>query len=140
MSLSTSALAFEPFAGLVLHGWLQPRHAIAFGIQPFTHEREAFRVRQLDEVMIGDLQLGLCAGQRRVGIDQVGRLVRLTAHLARVAVLILGMTVRAFAFHVPIGEEHVLHGVEELLDGFFVRQARFSEIPEDQLRELGVLS
>jgi hypothetical protein len=52
--------------------------------------------------------------------------------------LIFGVTVRAFALHVAIGEEHLFDRIEELLDRLHVDQARFLELQVDVGRQLGV--
>ena len=57
-------------------------------------------------------------------ISSVGR-VDAAAHLAVVAVLVLGVAVRALALDVAVRQEHVLDRVEELLDGACWRSGRW---------------
>ncbi len=64
------AFALEPFLRLVRHLRLQP--AV---LRPRLEERDALRIRELEEVVLGRLQHRRCAGERRVGILQVGRRV-----------------------------------------------------------------
>ncbi len=64
--------------------------------------------RQPGEQVLGLPQLGRGTGQRRVGVDEVGRRVRGAADFARVAVLVLRTALRARALDVAVGEEHPL--------------------------------
>ena len=96
-------------------------------------------VRELEEVMVGGLADRLGARHHRVGLDQVGRAVGLAAHLAGVAVLVLRVAVRALALDEPVGQEHLLDRVVELLDRPHLDQAARLELPVDVLGKLAGL-
>lgn len=66
---------------------------------------------------------GRCAGDGGTGISQLGRRIGRAADFAVVAVLIRRAAFRAFAPDEAVGEEHLLHGVVELLDGARLDQA-----------------
>ena len=89
--------------------------------------------------MIRRLAYGLGAGERGVGVDQVGRRVDDAAVLAGIRVLILRVAVRTFALDVAIGQEHALHRIEELLHRLHIDEIRFPQSAIDLLRQLGVL-
>ena len=115
----------EPFLDLVGHLGLQ----LAV-LRPVLQKLHAARVRQLEEEVLGVFQLGLGSGEGRVGIDQVGGGVHRAAHLAVVAVLVLGVALGAFALDVAVGQEHVLLGVEELFDGAHFDQAAIGAVAQ----------
>ncbi len=106
---------------------------------PAAQELHAARVGELEEEVLGLPQHGLGAGEGRVRVLEVGRGVDRAAVLAGVAVLVLGAAFRALALDVAVGEEHLLHRVEELLDGLRVDEAGLLQGEEDLLGELGVL-
>ena len=108
-------------------------------LRPFLQEAHAARVRQLEEEVLRVLQQRPGTGEGGVGVDEVGRRIDLAAHLAVVAVLVLGVAVGAFALDVAVGQEHVLLGVEELLDGARLDQAVGLQVAVDLLREFVVL-
>ena len=89
--------------------------------------------------MLGRAHLGRRAGDRRIGVLQVGRRVGRAAHLAGVAELVLGAALRAFALDVAVGQEHALDRVVELLDGPGADQVAVAQRAVDPLCELDVL-
>ncbi len=107
---------------------------LAFGTQPLLHLVGGFRLQrtaarpfaqellaavggEFEEIMVGVAQFRLGTGHCGVRIDQFGRCVGRTAYFAVVAVLILGVALRAFALDEAIRQEHVLDRVVILLDG-----------------------
>ena len=129
----------EPFADLVQHLGLQARLAVAIVFaRPLVQEIQAAWVGQLEEEMLRAFQHRRRARQRRIRLDQIGRAVDLAADLAVVAVLVLGVAVRAFALDEAVRQEHVLLGVEELLDGAALDQAVGLQVAVDRLRQLVV--
>ena len=128
------ALALEPFPRLV--GDLRLEPAV---LRPRLQERDALRVGELEEVVLGGLQHRRRAGERRVRVLQVGRRVDAAAVLARVAVLVLGAADRTLALDVAIGEEHPLHRVVELLDRARVDEPGGLQPPVHVLRQRDVL-
>ncbi len=89
--------------------------------------------------MVGAFQHRLGAGEGRIGFDQVGGGIHRAAVLAVVAVLVLGVAARAFALDEAVRQEHVLLGVEELLDGARLDQARGLQVAVDLAGEFMVL-
>ena len=95
--------------------------------------------------MLGMLELGSGTREHRERVDQVGRRVDAAADFAVVAVLVFRVALGAFALDVAVGQEHVLFGVEELLDGLalyqraacFLRQV--AQVAVDLARQLVVL-
>jgi len=73
--------------------------------------------------VFGVAQFRFGAGDGGKRLDQVGRRVGGTAHLAVVAVLVLGMALRAFALDEAVGQEQLLDRVVVLLDGPHLDQA-----------------
>ncbi len=104
-------VGLEPFADLVKHLGLQ----VAL-LRPTGQEGDAARVAQLEEVVLALLHHRRGAGERGVGVLQVGRRVDRAAHVAVVAVLVLRAALRAFALDVAVGQEHRFQRIEELLD------------------------
>ncbi|MNS42569.1 hypothetical protein D3C72_749500 [compost metagenome] len=104
------ALAAQPFLHLV--GGLGLRQVG----HPLAQEGLAARIGQLEEEVRRRLAHRRGARHHRVRVLQVGRHVSRAAHLARVAVLVLGAALRAFALDEAVRQEHVLDRVEELLD------------------------
>ena len=129
-------LAFfaQPFRDLVDHLGLQA----ARGVQPFLQEGEAARVGQLEEILLRRFEHRGRAGEHRERVDQFGRLVGGAAHFAVVAILVLGVTDRAFALDVAVGQEHALGGVVEAVDGLGDDQAGIAQLAVDALRQFDV--
>ncbi len=67
--------------------------------------------------MLGFLAHRRRTGNRRKRIDQLGRVVGRAADFAGIAILILGMALRALALDETVGQEHILDRIEKLLDG-----------------------
>ena len=105
-------LLAEPLLHLVGGLGLQPLAALGEAAQ----ERLAARVREAKEVVLGGAPLGLGAGDHRVGVVQLGGGVGGAADFARVAVLVLGAALGAFALDVAVRQEHLLDRIVELLD------------------------
>ena len=115
-----------------------------FGLQlavlrPILQELHTARVRELEEIVLRILQLWLGAGEGREGVDQVRGRVDRAAHLAVVAVLVFGVALGALAFDVAVGQEHVLLGVEELLDGAHFNQAAIGAVAQVAVNLAGQL-
>ena len=127
-------IAAQPFARLVGHLGLQPALR-----QPVVQELAAARIGEAEEVVLGAADDRRAAGQRGIGVDEVGGRVDLAADLAGVAVLVLGVTVGTLALDVAVRQEHFLHRIEELLDGARGHQARRLQPPVDLLRQRRVL-
>ena len=108
----TIALARQPLLRLVHDLRLQASRLV----DPLIEESHALRVREPEEKMIRGLEYRRRAGERRVGVLEVRGRVHRAAHLAGIAVLILGAAFRALALDVAIRQEHALHRIEELLD------------------------
>ena len=102
----------KPFLQLVDDFALQAAFALAI-FQPRLQHR--LEVGELDEEVRRFLLDRLGARDDRVGIDQVGRVVGLAADLARIAVLVLAVAVRAFALDEAIRQEHFLDRIVQLL-------------------------
>ena len=85
----------EPFAHLVGGFGLQRA-----GTCPALEEFLA--LGQLEEVMLGLLAHRRCAGNRGEWIDEFGRVVGRAADFAGIAVLVLGVTLRALALDEPV--------------------------------------
>ena len=104
----------EPFANLVAGlGLIQEMAAVGqrcLGV--IAQERLAFA--ELEEVVFRAAAHRRGAGHDRVGVLQVGGAVGCPAHLARIAILVFGATVRTFALDETIGQEEFLHRVVEL--------------------------
>ncbi|MPM91494.1 hypothetical protein SDC9_138625 [bioreactor metagenome] len=111
-------------------------HAI---LRPFSKKLDSARVRELEEEMLRRLEHRLRARERGVGVDQLGRRIHRTTHLAVVAILILGMATRALTLDEAIRQEHVLLGVEELLDGARFDEPSLLQVQIDLLGQLVVL-
>jgi len=124
----------EPFLDLVQHFGLQ----VAGLAGPVFQEFDATRVAQLEKVMLRGFEHRGGTGQGRVGGFQFGGRVHRTAAFARVAVLVLGAALGAFALDEAVGQEHALVGVEELLDGLGADQAVGLEVTVDLLRQFVV--
>jgi TctA family transporter len=84
--------------------------------------------------MLRVLEHRLGAREGRIGVDEVGGRIDGAADLAVVAVLVLGVALGALALDEAVGQEHVLLGVEELLDGARLDQAVGLEVQVDLLR------
>ncbi len=122
--LGLAVFATQPLARLRQHFGLQMLAAVPVRARgPLLQEFNAARVGQLEEEMVGRLQDGRGARQRRVRVDQVGGRVNRAADLAGVAVLVFGVALGAFALDVAVGQEHALDRIVELLDG-----ARFDQV------------
>jgi hypothetical protein len=67
----------------------------------------------------------------RVGFDQVGRRIGGAAHFAVVAVLVLGVALRAFALDEAVGQEQLLDRVVILLDGARLDQPGAAQLAVD---------
>jgi len=137
--VAQAALAFfvfgEPFLDLVQHLGLQA----AGGLRPLLQKGDTAWITQLEEVVLRALHDGRGAGQHGEGMDQLGGRVDRAADLAGVAVLVLGVALRAFALDEAVRQEHGLLGVEELLDGFHLDQLVLAQRPVDLLGQLVVL-
>jgi len=81
-----------------------------------AQESLAARVGKAEEEVLGFAPHRCRTRHGRVGVDQVGRGVGGAADLAGIAVLVLRAALRALALDVPVGQEHLAHRVEELLD------------------------
>ena len=125
----------EPFAGLVDHLRLEPSGCIEPGAEKF----DALGIRQPEEIVVGGLHQRLCAGQRRVWVDQIGGRVDDAADLACVGILVFRVAVRAFALDVAVRQEHGLHRVVELLDRLDVDESRGLQPEVDVLGKRRVL-
>ncbi len=136
--LALGAVAAQPLADLVEHLGLQRLLAPGRRRPPLEEGHDARR-RQLEEQVLGPAQLGPRAGQRRVGVDEVGRRVGRAAVLAGVAVLVRRAALGAGALDVAVGQEHRLDRVVELLDRLGVDEAARVEPTVDVLRQLDVL-
>jgi len=123
----------EPFLDLVGHLGLQP--AV---LGPLFQKGHATRVGELEEEVLRAFQHGFGARQGREGLDQVGGGIHRAADLAVVAVLVLGVAFGAFALDEAIWQEHVLLGVEELLDHPGLDQAGGLQVQVDLLRQFVV--
>ena len=124
----------QPFGKLVDDFRLQRRF-----LRPLLQELHALLVRQLEEKVLGLFHHRLGTGNRRIGVLQVGRCVDRPAHFARIAVLILRATFRAFAFDVAVRQKHFLDRIEKLLD--LARRDEFArfELFVNFVRERNVL-
>ena len=107
-------------------------------LRPLGQELHGARVGQLEEEVLGRLHHGLGAGQGREGVDQLGGRVHGAADFAVVAVLVLGVAARAFALDETVGQEHVLLGVEELLDGAGLNESGLFQVQINLLGQLVV--
>ena len=118
-----------------------------FGLQlavlrPLLQELHAARVRKFEEEVLRAFEYRRGTRQGRVRVDQVGRRIDRAANLAVVAVLVSGVALGTFAFDKAIRQEHVLLGVEELLDrlGLDQRAVRVvAQIAVNLLRQFVVL-
>ena len=119
--------AGQPFARLVGDLRLQPA-------DPRAQELDTVRIREFEEEMIRGLEDRRRARQGRVGVDEVRRRIHRAAHLAGVAVLVLGMAIGALALDVAVGEEHALDRIIELLDRPCVDEAGGLQPPIHVLR------
>src|SRR5437773_1690989 len=128
------AFALEPLFRFVRHLWLEPAGLVG----PLAQEFLAFRIGELEEVVLRRLQYRFRAGERRIRILQLRGRIDGAAIFAGVSVLILRSAVRALALDVAIGEEHAFHRIEELRYRFLVDESRLVELAVDVLRELGI--
>ena len=124
----------QPLLDLVEHLGLQRRR-----LRPLLQERDDLGRRQPEEEVLGRAHLGRRAGDRRVGMLQVGRRIGGAADLAGVAELVLGAALRALALDVAVRQEHALDRIVELLDGPGADQPAAGQRAVDALRELDVL-
>ncbi len=99
---------------------------------------KGFARPQLEEVVLGVLAHRCGAGHGGHGIDQVGRAVGGAAGLAGIAVLILGVALRAFALDEAVRQEHLLDRIVELLDGARLDQALVLEFVVDVAGQLAI--
>ena len=76
--------------------------------------------------------------QRGVGVNQVGGRIDGATGLARVAVLIFGMTFRALAFDVSVRQKHALDRIKKLLNLACFDQSSFAQFEVNTLGELDV--
>ena len=81
--------------------------------------------------MVGVAQFRLGAGHGGIRIFQVGRRIGRAANFAVVAVLILGVALRALALDETVRQEHVLERVVELFDGAHLDQSGRLEFAVD---------
>ena len=123
------ARSAQPFLELV--GGLG-RHVVAL-LRPAAQELLAARVGELEEVMVGRAHFRHGSGNGGVGVLEVGWRVGGAAHLAGVAVLVLGPALRAFALDEAVGQEHLLDRVVVLLDRAHLDQAGGLEFLVDVL-------
>ena len=92
-------------------------------LRPVLQVLHAARVREAEEEMLAAAQFGLCAGERRIGVAQVGGRINGAADFAVVAILVGRVAFGAFAFDIPVGQKHAFLRVEKLLDGAHFNQA-----------------
>ena len=78
--------------------------------------------------MFGAFEHWFGARERRIRVDQIRGRIHRAAVFAIVAILVFGAAFRAGAFDEAVRQEHVLLGVEKLLDGAGVDQASFLQI------------
>ena len=107
-------------------------------LRPLGQKLDGARVGELEEEVLGLLHHGLGARQCGERVDQLGRCVDGTADFAVVAVLVLGVAAGAFALDEAVGQEHVLLGVEELLDGAGFDEAGLLQVQVDLFGQLVV--
>ena len=69
-----------------------------------------------DKQMLGRSHFGPSTGELACGMDEIGGTIGSTTLLARIAVLVGGMTLGACASHEAVGQKHAGHGIVELLD------------------------
>ena len=91
------------------------------------------------KVVVALTGLGGGAAHGRGGVDQIGGRIGGAAGLARVAVLVFGVALWAFAANESVGKEHLLDRVVELLDGAHLDEAGILQGPIDALGEGPVL-
>ena len=108
----------KPFARLVGHFGLE-----AAVLRPVLQVLHTARVREAEEEMLAAAQFGLCAGERRIGMAQVGGRINGAADFAVVAILVGRVAFGAFALDIPVGQKHAFLRVEKLLDGAHFNQA-----------------
>lgn len=65
---------------------------------------------QFEEEVFGFAQFGFRAGNGGIRVEQFGRGIGRAADFAVVAVLVLGVAFRAFAFDEAVGQEHLFSG------------------------------
>src|SRR5690606_38998405 len=87
----------------------------------------------------GTAQHRFGTGQGGVGVDELGGRIDRAAGFTRVAVLVFGVAVRAFALDVAVWQEHALDRVVELLDRLAVDEAGLFQAGVDLLGEFDVL-
>ena len=108
-----SQAVVKPFLELVDHFTLQATGGTAL-VKPGS--QHVLEIGQAHEDVLRFAAHGGRARNYRVGFDQVGGCIGLAAHLAGVAVLVFGVTVRALALDEAIGQEHLPLGIVELFD------------------------
>ena len=103
----------KPFLDLVQHFGLQG----AFAVRPLLQKLGAARVAQREEVVLRLFHHRRGPGEGGVRVFQLGGGVHRAAAFAAVAVLVFGTALGAGALDEAVGQEHLLFGVEKLLDG-----------------------
>lgn len=96
-------------------------------------------LREVDEQMLGGLDDGALAAELALGVLQVDRVDDVLARVALVAACARRAAVGTRALDETVGEEAVAVLAEELLDGVGADVAVVVELPEDLLRDLGLL-
>ena len=113
--------------------------ALQFAVlRPGLQVVDTARVGQLEEIVLRAFQHRRRARQGRVGVLQFGGRIHRAARLTAVAILVFGAALGALALDEAVRQEHGLVGVEKLLDGARLDQARRLEVFVDGLSQLMV--
>jgi hypothetical protein len=132
---ASSPLPCQPLARLVHDLRLQA----ARSFEPCAQEFDALWGGQSEKEMVRRFQYGLGSRQGRIRIDEICGRIDDTADFARIGVLVLRVTVGAFALDVSVGQEHALDRVIELLDRLYVDQTGLLQSRVHVLGECDVL-
>ena len=123
----------QPFAKLGLDAACDLRSA-----EPLLDEALKLGCGKPEEVMLGLAQYRRGAGDDGARVLKLGRRIGRAAVLAVVAVLVRGAALRTFALDVALGQEHLLHRIEGLLDLARGDQALAVQRPVDRFRQRAV--
>ena len=124
----TEKVPFE----IICHFALQ----VLAGLRPFFEE--PVQLLDADKQVIGRAEFGRRAGQRAGRVDEIGGRVRRAALLAIVAVLILGLTLRARPFDKAIRQERARLRIVELRHGLLGDVPALAERGPDLMTEFAV--